>query len=181
MKDSLILKEGKVLIYPTDTIWGIGCSALCVDAVEKVKSIKGRDNTKSLILLVKDLKMLSDYVKEIPQVALDLIKSAQEPTTIIYSNSKNLPIENLSSNGKIGIRIPKNNYLQNLFEEFPYPIVSTSANFTGRPSPHNFADIDKELLQQADYVSTYNREINNHSNGSSIYLIEEDNTLKKLR
>ena len=181
MKDSFILKQGKVLIYPTDTIWGIGCSALDVDAVEKVKNIKGRDNTKSLIVLVKDLEMLGEYVKEIPQVAFDLIKSAQEPVTIVYNNPKNLPVENLSSNGKIGIRIPKNNYLQDLFKEFPYPIVSTSANFSGKPSPVTFADIDKEFLLKADYVSEYNREINNYSHGSSIYLIQEDNTLKKLR
>ncbi|MGP1515488.1 MAG: L-threonylcarbamoyladenylate synthase [Bacteroidales bacterium] len=181
MKDSEILYQGKVLIYPTDTIWGIGCDARNVDAIKKIKLIKGRDNTKSLILLVKDLMMLKDYVEYIPQVAINMINSTKQPTTIIYSKAKNLPITHLSVNESIGIRIPHNDYLYKLFQEFDYPIVSTSANFSGSPSPLKFTDIDKDFLSKADYVSLYNRDIDNGSNASSIYLIEKDNTLTKIR
>ncbi|MBR1627145.1 MAG: Sua5/YciO/YrdC/YwlC family protein [Bacteroidales bacterium] len=195
MKDSVILKQGKVLIYPTDTIWGIGCSALNVAAIERVKAIKGRDNTKSLIVLVKDIEMLGNYVQYIPQCAIDLINSAKEPTTVIYPKAKNLPVENLSFNESIGIRIPKNDYLQKLFEEIDFPIVSTSANFSGKPSPRGFGDIDEEFLKKADYVSKYGRQeedcdknVSDSENvqykkasGSSIYLIENDTQLKKIR
>ncbi len=181
MKESEILFEGKTLIYPTDTIWGIGCDARNICAIDKVKAIKGRDNTKSLIVLVKDIVMLKNYVENIPQVAIDMILSSQEPTTIIYPHAKNLPITHLSFNNSIGIRIPDNDFLQNLFAEFPYPIVSTSANFSGKTSPTCFDDIDKEFLSKADYVSTFGRNSKPTYNASSIYLIKEDNSLKKIR
>lgn len=181
MKDSVILKEGKILIYPTDTIWGIGCSALNTPAIEKIKTIKGRDNTKSLILLVKDIEMLCGYVEYLPKCAIDLINNATEPTTIVYPKAKNLPIQHLSFNESIAIRIPKNDYLQQLFMEIDFPIVSTSANFSGSPSPQCFADIDRELLQKVDYVSTYHRESTETKTSSSIYLVEDNDTFKKIR
>ena len=181
MKDSVILKEGKVLIYPTDTIWGIGCSALDTPAIEKVKTIKGRDNNKSLILLVKDIEMLCNYVEYVPKCAIDMINNTTEPTTIIYPKAKNLPIQHLSFNESIAIRIPKNDYLQQLFMEIDFPIVSTSANFSGSPSPKCFADIDKELLQKVDYVSTYRRKNTAYNTSSAIYLVENNNTLTKIR
>lgn len=181
MKESEILFEGKTLIYPTDTIWGIGCDARNICAIDKVKAIKGRDNTKSLIVLVKDIDMLANYVEDIPQAAKDMLAISQEPTTIIYPNPKNLPIKNLSFNNSIGIRIPNNAFLQNLFAEFPFPIVSTSANFSGKPSPTWFDDIDKDFLSKADYVSLCNRNIKSNSKGSSIYIIGENKSLKKIR
>ncbi|MBP3254062.1 MAG: threonylcarbamoyl-AMP synthase [Bacteroidales bacterium] len=181
MKDSEILKQGKVLIYPTDTIWGIGCDAQNVNAVERIKQIKGRDNTKSFILLVKDVQMLSRYVERIPEGAMQIILQASSPVTIIYPQSRNLPIEHLSFNGSIGIRIAQNSYLQQLFNEFDRPIVSTSANFSGQPSPQCFDDIDKELLKQADYVSQYMRKEKSSGKSSDIYLIKDENELIKLR
>ena len=181
MQDSIVLNNGGVLIYPTDTIWGIGCDALNINAIERVKSIKGRDNSKSLILLVRDIDMLRQYVETIPKKAMQLLESSLSPTTIIYPKAKNLPIEHLSFNSSIGIRIPKNDYLQEVFKEFDHPIVSTSANYSGQPSPLTFEDIDKRLLSEVDYVSTYNHKTDNHSKGSSIYLINEQDNIIKLR
>jgi len=181
MQDSIVLKNGGVLIYPTDTIWGIGCDALNTNAIERVKNIKGRNNSKSLIILVKDIEMLENYVVSIPPKAKELLEKTLTPTTIIYPKAKNLPIKQLSFNESIGIRIPKSDYLQEVFKEFNHPIVSTSANFSGCASPTNFHDIDPLLLSQVDYVSTYNRDINNNSTGSSIYLIDKDNNITQLR
>lgn len=180
MEESKILYQGKTLIYPTDTIWGIGCNALNITAIDKIKQIKGRDKTKSFILLIKNLQMLEKYVENVPAIALRLINEIKTPLTIIYPKAKNLPIEHLSFNESIGIRIPKDDFLQHLFEEFPYPIVSTSANFSGKESPKCFADIDKDLLNKVDYVSFFNRDKIN-SSASSIYIIDNDNNAKKIR
>lgn len=181
MEDSLYLKSGKVILYPTDTIWGIGCNALNVDAIDRIKQIKGRDKTKSFILLMKDIDMLNNYVEDIPNVAFELMNSITTPLTIIYPKAKNLPIEHLSMNESIGIRIPKNTYLQQLFNEFPYPIVSSSANFSGKPAAHSFNEIDQELISKVDYVSKYGRTKKLNNEASTIYLITNDNKTIKIR
>ncbi len=181
MQESIYLKSGKVILYPTDTIWGIGCSALNIQAIEKVKQIKGRDNTKSFILLMRDLNMLKNYVKYIPNAAIDLMKSISTPLTIIYPQAINLPIEHLSTNNSIGIRIPKSDYLQHLFEEFPYPIVSTSANFSSKKSPRNFAEIDPELIKKVDFVVQDCKEDTSYHQASSIYLIDNSDKAIKIR
>lgn len=184
MKEAEILKRGKILIYPTDTIWGIGCDALNVSAIEKIKEIKGRDKHKSFIVLVKDIQMLSQYVEHLSQQATDLIEENEQkniPTTILYRNIKLLPLEHLSSNEYLGIRIAKTDFLQRLFCEFPYPIVSSSANFSGNLSPQNFSEIDKSFLQKADYVSLEQREETNKSNPSSIFIIKDNNSIEQIR
>ncbi|MCF0210671.1 MAG: threonylcarbamoyl-AMP synthase [Bacteroidales bacterium] len=181
MKEAEVLREGKILIYPTDTIWGIGCDALNVSAIEKVKKIKGRDNTKSFILLMRDLDMLKNYVEKIPNEAIKLMQDINEPLTIIYPKAKNLPIEHLSFNQSIGVRIPKDDFLQTLFEEFPYPIVSSSANFSGQDSPKTFSDIDKNFLEQADYISKRQAEKNETRHSSLLYLISESGEIIQLR
>lgn len=184
MKEAEILQKGETLIYPTDTIWGIGCDALNVSAIEKIKEIKGRDKNKSFIVLVKDIQMLSQYVEHLPQQAIDLIEENEKkniPTTILYKEIKDLPLKNLSFNEYLGIRIAKTDFLQKLFCEFPYPIVSSSANFSGSPSPKNFSDIDKTFLTKVDYVSQAQREDTNDSNPSSIFIIKENNKIEQIR
>ncbi|MBQ9313005.1 MAG: threonylcarbamoyl-AMP synthase [Bacteroidales bacterium] len=184
MIEADILKQGKILIYPTDTIWGIGCDALNVSAIERIKQIKGRDNTKSFILLMRDLDMIREYVDSVPKVAEDLLeKNKQEniPTTILYSNPKNLPLKHLSYNNYIGIRIPNNSFLQSVFKEFPYPIVSSSANFSGKTSPSYFEEIEKDFLEKADYVSVFQREDKTKHSPSSIYMIMDNDEIKKIR
>lgn len=181
MKEVEVLRQGKTLIYPTDTIWGIGCDATNEKAIDKVKEIKGRDDTKSFILLVKDLDMLKNYVEKVPEIAIKLINTIKTPLTIIYPQSKNLPITHLSFNSSIGIRIPKDDFLQKIFQEFPFPIVSSSANFSKESSPKSFSDINKELLTKVDYVSLFKREENAKTIGSSIYLLLNDKEYKQIR
>lgn len=184
MKEAEILQEGKILIYPTDTIWGIGCDALNVSAIERIKEIKGRDKSKSFIVLVKDIQMLQEYVEHLHQKAIDLIEENEKkhiPTTILYKDIKLLPLENLSSNDYLGIRIAKTDFLQRLFCAYPYPIVSSSANFSGSPSPRNFSEIDKDFLAKADYVSLEQREETHKSNPSSIFIIKDNNNIEQIR
>lgn len=184
MKEAEILNEGKTLIYPTDTIWGIGCDALNVKAIENVKQIKGREESKSFILLMKDVAMLSKYVETIPLQAMELMQKFDNeniPITILYPNSKNLPLKNLSFNEYIGIRLPKNDFLQKLFLEFDKPIISSSANFSGRPSPQNFSQIDKNFLKLADYVSFSLREDTTMKTPSLIFMLTKEGIIKQLR
>lgn len=184
MKEAEILNEGKTLIYSTDTIWGIGCDALNVKAIENVKQIKGREEGKSFILLMKDVAMLSKYVETIPLQAMELMQKFDNeniPITILYPNSKNLPLKNLSFNEYIGIRLPKNNFLRKLFLEFDKPIVSSSANFSGRPSPQNFSQIDKNFLKLADYVSFSQREDTTMKTPSLIFKLTKEGIIKQLR
>lgn len=180
-KEAEILKSGKLLIYPTDTIWGIGCDARNVSAIERIKAIKGRDKDKSFIVLVKDMQMLLEYVENIPPQTMQILEERQGlPTTILYHNVRHLPLRHLSSNEYLGIRIAETFFMQHLFDLFPYPVVSSSANFSGKASPKNFMEIDKDFLAKADYVSTYHREDLTKALPSSIFRIK-NNQIEQIR
>lgn len=181
MQEVDYLKQGKIILCPTDTIWGLSCDSLNIEAIERIKQIKGRDNTKSFILLVKDIDMLKQYVDNIPQCAMDIILNSPSPTTIIYPKCKNLPIEHLSFNESIGIRICKEPYIQRLLTLFTYPIVSSSANFSGEPSAKKFKDINPNLIQKVDFVASEHRNDVLENKPSKIYLINKDNTLTQIR
>lgn len=150
-----VLLAGGVILYPTDTIWGIGCDATNSEAVEKVYQLKGRAKDKSLIILLENENRLSSYVQEIPEVAYQLIEYAERPLTIIYSDAKNLAQNLVAEDGSIGIRIVKHPFCEKLIQRFKRPIVSTSANISGAPSPKNFAEISDEIKQHVDYVVQY--------------------------
>lgn len=181
MDETAVLERGGVIVYPTDTIWGLGCDATNPEAIRRLLVIKKREKGKSLILLVRDEAMLKDYVECIPQAALQILSKAECPTTIIYPKARNLPIELLSENRSIGIRIPDHGYCQRLLAEFGKPIVSTSANFSGRSAPNSFSQIDTELLALADFVAKQHREDKPQPNPSSIFLIGQNGSLKQLR
>lgn len=181
MEETAVLERGGVIVYPTDTIWGLGCDATNPEAIQRLLEIKKREKGKSLILLVKDEKMLGNYVEQVPEAARQVLALAERPTTIIYPKAKNLPIKLLSENLSIGIRIPKHAYCQNFLAEFGKPIVSTSANFSGQPAPSDFSEIDSGLLALADFVSKQHRGDKPQPNPSSIFLIEQDGSLKQLR
>lgn len=146
------LKNGGLILYPTDTIWGIGCDASNTDAVKKVYALKKRMDSKALICLVADDRMLTKYVKRIPEVALDIIDVAENPTTIIYDVPQNLASNLIGSDNTIAIRIPNDDFCFQLLRKFNGAIVSTSANISGQPSPKSFAEISDDILKGVDYV-----------------------------
>ncbi|RRO21915.1 L-threonylcarbamoyladenylate synthase [Flavobacteriaceae bacterium 14752] len=147
-----VLKTGKLLLYPTDTVWGIGCDATDEAAVKKVYLLKQRDDSKALVCLVKDFDMLSKYVESIPDRALEYLKQTESPTTIIYPKAKHLAENLIAEDGSIAMRICQTEFCQNLLKEFDKPIVSTSANISGEPTPKGFEEIDDQILTGVDYV-----------------------------
>lgn len=152
------LKEGKIIIYPTDTIWGIGCDATNVEAVQKIYKIKNREESKSMIILMDSIQMLHKYIPEFPEVAYDIIELSEDPVTIIFDNPKGLAKNVIADDNSIAIRIPKNEFLLKLIQKFKKPIVSTSANISGDNSPMSFSEINPMLLNQVDYVVNLDRE-----------------------
>jgi L-threonylcarbamoyladenylate synthase len=148
----LHLKNGGLILYPTDTIWGIGCDASNVNAVKKVYELKQRIDSKALICLVADNRMLSKYIKQIPEVALDIIDVAENPTTIVYDAPQNLAENLIGSDNTIAIRIPNDDFCFQLLRQFNGAIVSTSANISGQTSPKSFTEISEDILKGVDYV-----------------------------
>ncbi|MBP9987230.1 MAG: threonylcarbamoyl-AMP synthase [Bacteroidales bacterium] len=146
------LRNGDIILYPTDTVWGIGCDATLDSAVERVFEIKQRSDSKSLIILVSDLDMLAKYVKEIPPMALELIEVNDRPMTIIYPQGVGLSAKVIAEDGSVAIRIPKNDFCVEMIRKFGKPVVSTSANISGDETPSCFAEINAEILDSADYV-----------------------------
>lgn len=147
-----VLNNGGTILYPTDTIWGIGCLATDPVAVQKVYDIKKRKDNKSMLILLDDANRLPSYLDEVPDVAWELIHAAVKPLTIIYPNGKNLA-ENLIANDKsIGIRIADDDFCRQLIQKLRRPIVSTSANLAGQASPSFFEEIDPEIIDAVDYV-----------------------------
>src|SRR5690606_10558065 len=140
-----ILRDGGLMLYPTDTIWGIGCDATNPAAVDRVFQLKGRDQAKSLIILLDNDNKLQSYVQEVPEVAYQLIEYAERPLTIIYSGAKNLAPNLLAADGSVGIRIVQHPFCSALLQRFRKPIVSTSANLSGRPAPATFTEVDQAI------------------------------------
>lgn len=182
IKNSLeALKRGGIIIYPTDTVWGLGCDATNQDAVEKIHKIKSRNESKGMIILVNGLTMLERYVKTIPGIAYELIYISDSPLTIIYPEGKNLACGICSEDHSVAIRICKEQFCSELICRFRKPVVSTSANFSGRPSPKSFNEIDRDLLEKADYVVKYRRYDRRKFNPSPIIRVENNDIIKVIR
>lgn len=148
-----VLKAGGVILYPTDTIWGLGCDATNPDAVEKIYKIKQRAESKSLIVLAADADMICRYVKEIPQIAIDLLEINDKPMTIIYPGAMGLAKNAIAQDGSVGIRIPDHTFCNALLKKFRRPIISTSANISGETAPAFYKDIPQEIIEAADWVA----------------------------
>lgn len=146
------LKKGNSILYPTDTVWGLGCDACNEEAVNKLIKLKQRPSDKSFIVLLDDDRKLNKYVKEVPDIAWDLIEHSVKPTTIIFPNGINLAPNVINKNGSIAIRIVKNGPCKELLKKYGKPIVSTSANISNDPNPKNFNEISKAVLNQVDYI-----------------------------
>jgi L-threonylcarbamoyladenylate synthase len=163
-----VLKGGGTILYPTDTIWGIGCLSTDPAAVKKVYDIKKRRDTKSMLVLLDDGNRLPSYVDEVPDVAWELIDAADKPLTIIYPCGKNLAENLLSEDKSIGIRIADDDFCRQLIQKLRRPIVSTSANFADQPSPSFFEEIDPEIIDAVDYVVEWRQEDLTPATASSI-------------
>ena len=164
-----VLNRGGSLLYPTDTVWGLGCDATNETAVKKIFEIKERALNKSMILLVDSLEMLQNYVEEIPPYIKEYLQSVTEPTSVIYPNPKEIAPLVIAQDNTIAIRIVKEPFCQSLIKELGKPLVSTSANISGNTTPKCFSEIDKKLLQKVDFIIDYKRE--EKSNGKSSRLI----------
>lgn len=175
-----ILKNGGTILYPTDTIWGIGCDATNVEAINKIFEIKKRDKNKSMIILVESEKRLQDLV-DVPEMAWEIIDLSEKPVTIVYDNPRGLPKELLAEDGSIGIRLVKDDFCKKLISKLNRPLVSTSANFSGEKSPLKFADINPEIIDLVDFVVEEQREKISKWEGSSVIRIWADNRVKVLR
>ena len=145
------LKRVKTILYPTDTVWGLGCDATNAKAVAKIYKIKGREESKSLIVLVSSLHMLKQYVS-VPKKAIEILKTTKKPTTIIYKKPKGFAKNTIAQDGTIAVRIVKDEFCRKLIKRFGKPIVSTSANISEKPTPKSFLEIDKAILESVDYV-----------------------------
>lgn len=175
-----VLLSGGLILYPTDTVWGIGCDATNPEAVKKVYELKQREDRKSLICLAADDRMLKKYVKDVPQVALDIIEIADKPTTIIYDEAQNLAPNLISSDGSIAFRIPDDDFCYWLMRKFNKPIVSTSANISGEPTPKSFKEISPVILKGVAYVVNLSRDKVNR-NPSSIIKLSNNGKVEIIR
>ena len=175
------MEKGGIILYPTDTIWGIGCDATNEDAVKRVYEIKKRIDSKALIVLVDKPVKVEFYVREVPEIAWDLIDVANKPLTIVYPNARNLATNVLADDGSVGIRITQETFSRKLCERFRKAIVSTSANISGQPAPTNFNEISDEIKQAVDYVVTYRQDDPYQPSPSSVIWIGEGGVIKILR
>jgi L-threonylcarbamoyladenylate synthase len=176
-----VLRSGGVILYPTDTIWGLGCDATSDQAVQRIFNLKGREEGKSLLVLVNGIGMLERYVREIPGTAGELISISDSPLTIIYPGGRNLAEGVCATDGSAGIRICNEEFCNELITLFRKPIVSTSANLSGNKAPAFFGEIDKEIIEKADYVVRYRQKDRQKNASSPIIRVEADGSFKIIR
>ncbi len=176
-----VLQAGGLILYPTDTIWGIGCDATNEEAVRKVYELKKRMDNKAVLVLTDSTAKLNMYVSDIPDIAWDLIEVADKPLTIIYAHAKNLAPNLLGEDGSVGIRITKEEFSRRLCERFRKPLVSTSANISGETAPMNFQDISEEIKNGVDYVVKYRQEDRSQAKPSNIIKLGDGGVIQIIR
>lgn len=188
-----VLRNGGVILYPTDTVWGIGCDATDPEAVAKVYAIKNREDSKSLVLLASDMDMICRYVKEIPEMAVQLVEVNDKPMTIIYpgavagekgcmkADRRCLASNAVAEDGTVGIRIPMMDFCQQLVAKFGRPIVSTSANISGEPTPKKFAEISEQIKSAVDHIVEPSLERGSTGQSSSIIKVGLDYSIEIIR
>ncbi len=175
------MREGGVILYPTDTIWGICCDATNEDAVRRVYEIKQRQDSKAMLVLVDSSVKVDFYVQDVPEVAWDLIELADKPLTIIYSGARNLAANLLAEDGSVGIRVTNEEFSKRLCQQFRKAIVSTSANISGQPSPKSFNEISEEVKSAVDYIVGYRQEETSNPKPSSIIKLDKGGVIKIIR
>jgi L-threonylcarbamoyladenylate synthase len=176
-----VIIKGGIILYPTDTIWGLGCDATNVQAVEKIFSIKKRKESKSLIILVNGFRMLERYVANIPEAAAEILEVSDKPITIIYPQGKNLAPGVCNEDGSVGVRITDDDFCNELLTRFRKPIVSTSANYSDTPAPSDFSEIEDGILRSVDFVVKYRQKDMNKKTPSSVIKIDDNGVIKIIR
>ena len=176
-----VLSDGGLILYPTDTVWGIGCDATNAEAVKRVYALKQRDDSKALIVLIDSADHLDHYVVDVPMIARELVDVAVKPLTIIYEGAYNVAPNLLGENESLGIRIPNDEFCHRLCERFGKPIVSTSANVSGEPTAKAFADISPAIVKGVDHVVAWKQDEKTAHQPSNIILLSRDGTFKIIR
>jgi L-threonylcarbamoyladenylate synthase len=176
-----ILQEGGTILYPTDTIWGIGCDATNTEAVQKIYQLKQRDEAKSMIILLDTENKLESYVSEVNPLAYDLIEYAENPLTLVMPGAKNISPALIAADGSIAIRVTSNQFCQQLIQRLRKPLVSTSANISGKPSPQYFSQIDQEIIDGVDYVVDIDQHSKEIKNPSTIMKLAPDGRFEFIR
>ena len=188
-----VLRGGGVILYPTDTVWGIGCDATDPEAVAKIYAIKNREDSKSLVLLASDMDMICRYVKEVPEMAVQLVEVNDKPMTIIYpgavagekgcmkADRRALAFNTVAEDGTVGIRIPMMDFCQTLVAKFGRPIVSTSANVSGETTPKKFAEISEQIRNAVDHIVDPSLEKGDTGHSSSIIKVGLDYSIEIIR
>ena len=176
-----VMQKGGVILYPTDTIWGIGCDATNEEAVHRVYEIKRRADSKAMLVLVDSAVKVDFYVQDVPPVAWDLLDVADKPLTIIYSGARNLAPNLLAEDGSVGIRVTAEEFSKSLCFRFRKAIVSTSANVSGEPSPCTFSEISDDIKSAVDYIVSARRDEKGNAKPSSIIKLGQGGEVKIIR
>ncbi|HWD87893.1 MAG TPA: L-threonylcarbamoyladenylate synthase [Mucilaginibacter sp.] len=176
-----VVQEGGIILYPTDTIWGIGCDATNTEAIKKIFRLKQRDEAKSMIILLDTENKLESYVREVPAIAYNLIEYAENPLTLVMPGAKNISPALISEDGSVGIRVAKHEFCQQLIQRLRKPLVSTSANISGKPSPQNFNEVDQEIIDGVDYVVDLEQHSTELKKPSTIMRLQPDGRFEFLR
>lgn len=176
-----VLKSGGVILYPTDTIWGIGCDATNAEAVQRIFEIKKREDSKSMLVLMENPALLERYVDDVPEIAWDLVEITTTPLTVIYQNAKNLAKNLIADDGSVGIRFTKEKFTSQLLQRFRRPLISTSANISGEKSPAFFDEISDEIKSQVDYIVAFRQDDYTPAQPSSIIKLGSGGKIDILR
>ena len=176
-----VMQKGGVILYPTDTIWGIGCDAANPEAVKRVYDIKKRADSKAMLVLVDSTVKVNFYVSDVPAVAWDLIEFTTKPLTIIYSGARNLAPNLLAEDGSVGIRVTNEEFSRRLCQQFRKAIVSTSANISGQPGAANFTEISEEVKSAVDYIVGFRQDDMSRPKPSSIIKLDKGGVIKIIR
>ena len=174
------LKKGGLILYPTDTVWGIGCDATQPDAIDRIYKLKKRHDNKSMICLVNDFRMLNQYVENVPEVAYDILKYASKPTTIVYDDPIRIAENIISEDNSLGIRVVQDDFCRQLIRKYRHPIVSTSANISGESTPQSYLEISSEILEGVDYVVNLHQS-KKTAKPSAIIKLKNDGTVQVIR
>lgn len=176
-----VILEGGIILYPTDTIWGIGCDANNTEAIKKIFALKQRDEAKSMIILLDTENKLESYIQEVPSIAYDLIEYAENPLTLIMPGAKNISPALVAADGSVGIRVAKHDFCQQLIQRLRKPLVSTSANISGRPSPQTFDEVDQAIINGVDYVVNLDQHSTEKKKPSTIMRLNPDGQFEFIR